>query len=667
MVTRSSLNPPVAPRRPTVLRLHGDERVDDWFWLRERDDPEVRAYLEAENAYTEAVTAHTRELQERLFAEFKHRVVETDSSVPARKDGHWYYRRTVEGLEYTLHCRRAGSEDGAEQVILDENELAAGHEYLRVGGLAISPDTRLLAYTVDTSGAERFTLRVRDLESGADLADEIPDVYYGLAWANDSRTLFYTRPNDAMRPWQLWRHSLGTDPAEDVCVVQEDDEQFFVGVGRSRTDRVLLVVFQSMVTTEIRVLDADTPDAEPNIVVPRRHGVEAQVEDAGDRLLVLTNDGAPDFRLVDEGGAEVVPEGDGVRLVDVDAFPGHLVLTERAGAVQRVRVDGAVIDQPEEVYAAGPGENLEFETDVFRFDYTSLVTPESTVDLDLGTGERRVRKRGPVRDYEPGEYATERLWAEAADGVRVPISIVYRRDRARGGPLLLYGYGSYEHPILPAFSPLRLSLLDRGFAWAIAHIRGGGELGRRWYEDGKLEQKRNTFTDFVACGEQLIADGWTTAEGLVGRGGSAGGLLIGAVANLRPDLFAALVAEVPFVDVVTTMLDDSLPLTAIEWEEWGDPHTREFYELMRAYSPYDNVEAKAYPPMLVTAGLNDPRVSYWEPAKWVAKLRATKTDSNVVLLRTELGAGHSGPSGRYEAWRKEAFVYAFILDVLGLG
>jgi oligopeptidase B len=659
-------DPPVASRRPTVLRLHGDERVDDWYWLRERENPEVRSYLEAENAYAEAATAHTRGLQERLFAEFKHRVVETDSTVPARKGGYWYYRRTVEGLEYTIHCRRAGGEDGPEQVILDENELAAGHEYLDVGSLAVSPDGRLLAYTVDTTGGERFTLRVRDLETGSDLADEVPDVYYGLAWATDSRTLFYTRPNDAMRPWQLWRHRLGSPPGEDELVVQEDDEQFFVGVGRTRSDRYLVIVFQSMVTTEVRVLDADEPGGEPRVVVPRRHAVEATVEDAGDRLLVLTSDGAPDFRLLDESGEEVIPERTGIRLADATALSGHLVLTERTEALERLRVDGRLLDQPEEVYTAVPGENLEFDTDVFRFQYTSLVTPESTVDLELETGERRERKRKPVRDYDHADYATERLWARAADGTQVPISIVSRRGRPRGGPLLLYGYGSYEHPILPAFSPVRLSLLDRGVAWAIAHVRGGGELGRSWYEQGKLEHKHNTFTDFIACAEHLIAEGWTSPQGLVARGGSAGGLLMGAVANLRPDLFAAIVAEVPFVDAVTTMLDESIPLTAIEWEEWGDPRTPELYAVMKAYSPYDNVAAKDYPPMLVTAGLNDPRVAYWEPAKWVAKLRATKTDTNRLLLKTQLGAGHAGPSGRYEAWHQEAFVYAFILDVLGL-
>ncbi len=660
-------DPPAAPRRPTVLRLHEDERVDDWFWLRERDNPDVRSYLEAENAYTDAATAHTRELQEQLFAEFKHRVVETDATVPARKGEFWYYRRTVEGLEYAIHCRRRGSEEGPEQVLLDENELAAGQEYLDVTNFAVSPDARLLAYAVDTTGGERFTLRVRDLEAGSELEDEIADVYYGLAWANDSRTLFYTRPDKAMRPWQVWRHELGRPAAEDSLVVQEDDDRFFVDVARTRSDRFVVIAFESIVTTEVRVIPADDPVAEPRVVVPRRDGIEARVEDAGDRLLVLTNEDAADFRLLDEQGAEIVPERPGIRLAGATALAGSLVLSERTDAIERLRVGDTVLDQPEDAYTAVPGENLEFATDVLRFQYTSLVTPQTTVDVELDSLARHDRKQVPVRDYDPSDYVSERLWATAEDGTRIPVSLVRRRDRAPGGPLLLYGYGSYEAPILPSFSPLRLSLLDRGFAWAIAHVRGGGELGRRWYEAGKLAHKRNTFTDFIACAELLVGDGWTSPAGLVARGRSAGGLLMGAIVNMRPDLFAAVVAEVPFVDTVTTMLDETIPLTAIEWDEWGDPRRREFYEVMKAYSPYDNVEAKSYPRMLVTAALNDPRVAYWEPAKWVAKLRATKTDSNLLLLKTQLGAGHAGPTARYDAWREEAFVYAFVLDAVGLG
>jgi oligopeptidase B len=674
-------SPPQAPRRPTVLRLHGDDRVDDWYWLRERDNPETIAYLEAENAYTDALTAHTAEVQERLYEEIRARIQETDASVPARKDDHWYYRRTVEGLQYTIHCRRTGAEDGPEQVVLDENQLAEGHDYFRLGVLTTSPDHSRLAYSTDVTGAERYTLRIRDLESGGDLADEIPNTYYGLAWSSDSRTLFYIRPDEAMRPFQVWRHVVGSDPAEDVCVYEESDERFYASVARTRSGAFVVLSLASMVTSEVRVLEAATPEGDFRVVEPRRQGIEYSLDHRGDRFVVVTNDGAPNFRLMEtpvdapgrQNWRELVPHREDVRLLSVDAFADHLALYEQADAVHRVSVadpetgEGEPLGQPEPVYTAWRGENYEYETDVLRFQYTSLVTPPSVVDFHLRTGERRVRKTEPVLGYRPEEYATERTWATAADGVRVPLSLVYRRDRAKArGPALLLGYGSYEASSDPQFSSARVSLLDRGFLVAIAHVRGGGELGRRWYEDGKLERKRNTFTDFVACAEHLVEEGWTSPAQLAARGGSAGGLLMGAAVNLRPDLFGAIVAEVPFVDVVTTILDETLPLTVLEWEEWGNPNDPRFYELMKAYSPYDNVEAKEYPPMLVTAGLHDSRVAYWEPAKWVAKLRATKTDSNPLLLRTRMETGHGGPSGRYERWREDAFVYAFLLDALGL-
>ena len=674
--------PPEAARRPTVLRHGGDERIDAWYWLRERENPEVIAYLEAENAYTESELQHTGELQKRLFEEIRSRVQETDATVPARKGDHWYLRRTVEGLSYPIHCRRAGGEDGPEQVILDENELAGGSEFFALGAFAVSPDGRVLAYSTDHTGSERFTVRVRDLESGADLPDEIPNTYYGLAWANDNRTLFYTRPDRAMRPWQLWRHGLGTAADDDLCLFTEVDERFYVSVRRTRSDAFVISVSESMVTSETRLLAADDPAGSFRVVEPRRDGIEYTVDDGGDRLLLLTNDAAPNFRLVerplDASGEghwrELIGHREEVRLEDIDAFATHVAVYERAEAVRRIRLlDGegaaSVIDQPEAVYAAAAEENLEFGSGAFRFRYSSLVTPPSVFELDLDSGERRLRKQEPaLGGYDPERYATERLWAKAPDGAQVPISLVYRRDRPRDGtaPALLYGYGSYEASIDPVFSSARLSLLDRGFAYAIAHVRGGGELGRRWYESGKFEHKPNTFSDFIACAEHLIAEGWVSPEQLVARGGSAGRLLMGAVANARPELFGAIVAHVPFVDCLTTILDESLPLTVLEWEEWGNPNDPRFYALLKSYSPYDNVEAKAYPPMLVTAGLNDPRVSYWEPAKWVAKLRATKTDSNRLLLRTKMGAGHMGPSGRYDAWREEAFVYAFILDTLSL-
>jgi oligopeptidase B len=679
--TAPTASPPQAPRRRTVLRVHGDERVDDWYWLRERDDPQVTAYLEAENDYTEAMTAPTTDLQERLYAEIRGRIQETDESAPVPHGGHWYFRRTVEGLQYAIHCRRTGDPHGPELVLLDENELAEGHDYFRLGALTVSPDHSKLAYSTDTTGAERYTLRFRDLESGRDLADEIANTYYGLAWSTDARTVFYTRPDEAMRPYQLWRHVLGTDSAGDVRVYEEPDERFFLSVHRTRSGAFVVVGLQSMITSEVHVLPADDPEGEFRVVEPRRQGVEYSLDHRGDRFYLVTNDEAPNFRLmeapVDSPGREhwrvLVAHREEVRLLGVAAFADHLALHEQAEALKRIRVvdpetaAGDAIEQPEPVYTAMPSDNREFETDELRFLYTSLVTPPTVVDYDVHSGVRTIRKQEPVIGYEPEHYRTERTWATAPDGERVPISLVFRGDRPqRPGPALVVGYGSYEASTDPVFSAARVSLLDRGFVVAIAHVRGGGELGRRWYEDGKLEHKPNTFTDFVACAEQLVAEGWTSPAQLSAQGGSAGGLLMGAVVNLRPDLFGAVVAQVPFVDVVTTMLDESLPLTVIEWEEWGNPNDPPLYEAMKAYSPYDNIEAKEYPPMLVTAGLNDSRVAYWEPAKWVAKLRATKTDSNPLLLRTHMGTGHGGPSGRYERWREDAFVFAFILAALGV-
>ncbi len=693
--------PPVAPRRPTVLRTHGDERVDDWFWLRDRDDPDVRAHLEAENAYTQAVMAHTDAVQQRVFDEIKSRIQETDTSAPVRKGPYEYFTRMIEGMQYGVHCRRPAGTPGlpdpfaepgsppGEEVLLDENTLAEGHDYFALGGFSVSPDHAQLAYSVDVTGGERYELRFRDLTSGDDHPDVVPDVYYGLAWANDDRTCFFVRPDAAMRPWQVWRHRLGAPAGDDALVYQEDDDRFYASVGRTRTGRYIIVAVGSKVTSESWFLDADDADASPRVVEPRRHGVEYDVDHHqssadGDRFFVLTNDdGAENFKLmvtpVDQPGRghwrDVVAHRADVRLEDFDAFVDHLVLSERAEGLERIVVrrladdDTHVIEMPDPVYSAGVGANPEFDIRTLRFEYTSLVAPVSSYDYDLQTRERTLVKRQPVPGYDPDRFESHRLWASAPDGVRVPISVVHTRGVAHDdtAPAVLYGYGSYEVSIDPTFSAARVSLLERGVVFAIAHIRGGGEMGRRWYEDGKLEHKPNTFTDFIACAEQLIAEGYASPARLAARGGSAGGLLMGAVVNLRPDLFRAIVAEVPFVDCLTTILDDTLPLTVTEWEEWGNPvEDPEIYKVMKSYSPYDNVETKDYPAMLVTGGLNDPRVQYWEPAKWVAKLRATKTDDQLLLLKMEMGAGHAGPSGRYHAWRDEAFVLAFLLDQLGV-
>jgi oligopeptidase B len=569
-----------------------------------------------------------------------------------------------------------------EQVLLDENALAEGHDYFALGAVQISPDHKRVAYSADTEGDEVYTLRVRDLATASDLADEIPGTYYGVEWSEDNGTLFYTVLDAALRPWRVYRHALGDDATNDVLVYQEDDQAFHVGLGKTRSRQWLVIASQSAVTSEVRVIPTADPTGEPRLVAARRQDVEYDVEHHGDRFFIVTNDGAENFKLVEapvdnpgpDQWRDVVPHRDDVRLLGVDAFAGHLVLHERAEGFTRLRVmrlsdgDVHIIEHPEPVHTVGPGMNPEFDSSTVRFHYTSLVTPDQSIDYDMQTRSRTVVKQQPVLGgYDPNLYDTERTWATALDGTRVPISLAWRKDRDPDGPGFLYGYGSYEYSIDPRFSSVRLSLLDRGFLYAIAHVRGGGELGRPWYEDGKLLHKRNTFTDFVACAKHLVDNGLTTSAGLVARGGSAGGLLMGAVANLRPDLFRAIVAEVPFVDALTTILDESLPLTVIEWEEWGNPvASAEVYEYMKSYAPYDNVEAKAYPALLVRGGLNDPRVGFWEPAKWTARLRATKTDDNTLLLKTDMGAGHGGPSGRYDAWKDEAFVLAFVLDAVGI-
>lgn len=692
-------SPPAAPRRPHALTAHGDTRIDDWYWLRsdDRDDPEVLALLEAENDFVNASLAHTQPLQEALFAEMKARIKETDLSVPFRKDGRWFYSRTEEGKQYPILCRTSiepladlpdGAEVPGEEVLLDMNVLAGDSDYFGMGAYDLSPDQRLLLYSTDHDGSERYTMRVRDLQRGVDLPEVIHDTTYGTAWAGDD-VFFYVRQDAAMRPHQVWRHEIGSDPADDELVYEDLDERFFVSVGLSLTERWVHISTSSKVTSEEHLIPVDDPRSAPRCVQPREQDVEYDVTHApnptdGDRFLVLTNaDGAVNFKLmsapVDQPDrarwTEVVPHRPDVKLEGITAFAAHLIRYERREGVRRIIVTPYAgggereLAMPEPVYDTGPATNAEFETTTLRFTYTSLVTPGTVFDEDLDTGARVLLKQTEVLGgHDPSGYETGRLWATAPDGVRVPISYVHRAGIEHDGtaPCLLYGYGSYEACMDPTFSTLRLSLLDRGFVFAIAHVRGGGELGRPWYEDGKELRKTNTFTDFVACAEHLVAERITAASRLVARGGSAGGMLMGAIANSRPDLFAAVVAEVPFVDCLTTILDDTLPLTVTEWEEWGNPvKDPAVYAYMKGYSPYDNVEVKDYPTILATAGLNDPRVSYWEPAKWVQKLRASTTSGRPIYLKTEMGAGHQGPSGRYDAWKDEAFVFAFILDALG--
>jgi oligopeptidase B len=709
--------PPTAAQRPHTLTAHGHERDDPWYWLRQRDEPAVRAYLEAENAYTEESLAGLGDLRSALFEEMKARILETDMSVPSRRGPWWYYGRTEEGKNYGIHCRRpatdpdqlppAGEPGTDEQILLDENVLAEGHDYFSVGTAVVSSDHSLLAYGTDTAGDERYELRFQSLSPSKETGpapEVVTDTGYGLAWSSDSTMVFYTRLDDAMRPYQLWRHELGTDPSRDTLVFEETDRRFSLGTGRTRDGAFVLVALHSTNTAEWLAIPADDPTSAPRVVMPRREGVEYAVDHLDPEgqpgwFVVLTNDGALDFRVVaapdtelgDPGGwREIVPHRPGVRVEDVDAFASVLVLSERAQAETSVRVlplDSGpdplggdllarswIVASPETPSSTWLGPNLEARVSSIRIGRTSMVTPSRVLQIALDSQGETLLKQEPVLgDFDPGRYTTYRLWAEAGDGVRVPISLVHRRDLTLPAPCVLYGYGAYEHSIDPAFSHHRLSLLDRGAVFAVAHVRGGGEMGRAWYENGRMEHKTNTFDDFIACAHHLVAEGIARPDAVAGRGASAGGLLIGAVANAAPELFAALVAQVPFVDCLTTMLDEDLPLTVGEWEEWGNPLADEAaYTRMLAYSPYDNVSGqnpdgspRTYPNLLVTAGLNDPRVSYWEPAKWVAKLRYL-SPSTRVLLRTELGAGHGGPSGRYDAWKEEALVLAFLLDALAL-
>ncbi|MFF0312696.1 S9 family peptidase [Streptosporangium sp. NPDC004379] len=679
----SSQMPPKAKKVPSERVHHGDTVVDEYAWLTVKDDPDTIAYLEAENAYTEQATAHLKPLQETIFQEIKGRTLETDLSVPGRKNGWWYYSRTEEGKQYGIQCRvaatgetppelKAGEPLPGEEVLLDGNELAGDSDFFAVGTSAVSPDGTMLAYAVNFTGDERFTLRVKNLVTGEILPDEIPGIFYGGAWSADGTAFFYTTVDESWRPYRVHRHTIGTSAEDDVLVHEETDERFWLGIGLSRSERYLMLAAESKITSEVRILEADDPTGEFRVVRPRETGVEYGVEHAGDRFLVLHNRNAENFELatapLDDPAAwtPLIEHRTDTRLLNVDAFQSHSVVHFRRDGLTGIRVlpgDGEPyeISFPEPIYEVGPAGNPEFVTERLRLGYTSMVTPASVYDYDLRTRELILLKRKPVLGgYDPDDYEQFREWATASDGTRVPISIVVRKGTERPAPTLLYGYGSYEVSIDPSFSIPRLSLLDRGFAFAIAHIRGGGEMGRRWYEDGKFQQKKNTFTDFVAAAEHLKAEGWSSS--IVARGGSAGGLLMGAVANLSPESFAGVVAQVPFVDALNTILDPSLPLTVIEWDEWGDPlHDAGVYEYMKSYTPYENVDDRVYPPIFAITSLNDTRVFYHEPAKWVAKLRDIAR-GGPFLLKTEMGAGHGGRSGRYDAWREEALVLSWILD-----
>ncbi len=715
----TAMAPPAAQRIPVERSQHGDTVVDEYSWLAAKDNPQTIEFLEAQNAFTETATAGQAELRSAVFAEIKARTQESDLSVPSRKGGWWYYTRTQEGSQYPVFCRRvvrpedAGpplTPDGApldgEEVLLDANELAGDRQFFALGAYDVSPDGRLLAYSTDYQGGERFTLRVKDLVTGTTAPDEIPDTSYGSAWSADGSVLFYLTVDAAWRPHRVWRHVIGTPAASDVIVFEEPDERYWVGVGLTRSERYLVISAASKLTSESWLLAADDPGGEFRVVAPRRQGVEYEVDhqvrpDGTDRLLILHNDGAQNFELAQapvtdpSAWTPVLAHRDDTRLLGVDCFADHLVLHFRRDGLTGLRVlgpddssgDGAGITAGdgvaagggaaageisfgEAVYRVSPGSNPEYAAASYRLSFTSLVTPESVYDCDMATGQLTLLRRRPAlpspdgRAYDPADYAQFREWATAPDGTRVPISLVCRQGTPRDGssPVLLYGYGSYELSIDPSFSVPRLSLLDRGFVFAIAHVRGGGEMGRRWYDDGKMLRKINTFNDFVACARHLVAAGWTVPRRIIARGGSAGGLLVGAAVNIAPEAFGGVVAQVPFVDALTSILDPSLPLTVTEWEEWGDPlHDPEVYRYMKSYTPYENIDAAAqYPPVLAVTSLNDTRVLYSEPAKWIARLQA-QASGGPFLLKTEMVAGHGGRSGRYDAWHEEAMVLAWIL------
>lgn len=678
-----------APRAKKIakeLKIHGDVRIDNYFWMNQREDPEVIAYLEAENEYNDKMTAHTKEFQKQLFEEMKSRIKEDDESVPYKLNGYWYITRFEKGYDYPVYSRKKTSLDAPEEVMFNVNEMAKGFDYYSLGGLNVTPDNKLVAFGTDTVSRRQYTIRIKNLETGEIYDEEIKNTTGGSTWANDNKTLYYAKKDpQTLRSYQVYKHILGTDPETDELVYEEDDETFTSFVYKSKSRNYIIIGSHSTLTTEYRILEADNPEGKFRIFQPRVRGIEYSISHYGDNFYIVTNkDEATNFKLmktpVDSTGMEnwvdVIPHRKEYLLEDIDIFKEYLVITERNNGLNKLRVmrwdnsEDYYIPFDNETYTAFTSINPDFDTHLLRFTYNSLTTPTSVVEFDMKTREKTILKEQEVLggDFDKENYVSERLWATAKDGTKIPVSLVYRKGIKKDGtnPLLQYAYGSYGSTIDPYFSSVRLSLLDRGFIYAIAHIRGGEYLGREWYEDGKLFTKMNTFTDFIDVSEFLLEQNYTSREHLYAMGGSAGGMLMGGVVNIAPQLYNGVIAAVPFVDVVTTMLDDSIPLTTGEYDEWGNPNTKEYYDYMLTYSPYDNVKAQDYPNMLVTTGLHDSQVQYWEPAKWVAKLREMKTDKNILLFHTNMDAGHGGASGRFEALKEVAEEYAFLLDLEGI-
>ena len=683
---KKEIVPPKAKKIAKNLEFHGDVRVDYYYWMNNRDDAEVIDYLNQENEYNQKMTEHTRDFQQRLFEEMKARIKEDDESVPYKLNGYWYLTRFETGKDYPIYSRKKGELEAPEELLFDVNEMAEGFEYYSLGGLNVSPDNKMVAFGVDTLSRRKYTIQIKDLQTGEIYPDKIENATGGSTWAADNKTLFYTKKDDqTLRSYRIYKHILGTDSAEDELVFEEEDETFNTYVYKSKSKEYIIIGSHSTLTTEYRILKADDPSGEFKVFQPRERGLEYSIAHYEDDFYVMTNkDKATNFRLMktpvekttQENWVDVIPHREDYLLEDIDIFKKYLVVSERHNGLNKIKVirwdtsEEYYIPFDNETYTAYTSINPSFDTDILRFTYNSMTTPTSVIDFNMETREKTVLKEQAVLDenFDKNNYLSERIWATAKDGTKIPVSLVYKKGTKldRNSPLLQYAYGSYGSTIDPYFSTVRLSLLDRGFIYAIAHIRGGEYLGRNWYEDGKLFNKMNTFTDYIDVSEYLIQEKYTSAEHLYAMGGSAGGLLMGAVINMAPQLYRGVIAAVPFVDVVTTMLDDSIPLTTGEYDEWGNPNNKDYYEYMMQYSPYDNVVAQDYPNMLVTTGLHDSQVQYWEPAKWVAKLRELKTDDNLLLFHTNMDAGHGGASGRFEALKEVAEEYAFLLDLEGI-
>jgi oligopeptidase B len=681
-----NIQPPVAKIVPKELEIHGDVRIDNYYWLNQREDQEVIDYLNAENKYYETMTAHTKEFQKQLFEEMKGRIKEDDSSVPYLYNGYWYISRFEKGGDYPVYTRKKESLEAAEEILFNCNDMAKGHAYFQLGGMNISPNNKFAAFGVDKVSRRIYTIQIKNLETGEILADKIENTTGGSVWANDNQTIFYTVKDPVtLRSSKIFKHKLGADVSEDVLVFEEKDETFSVFIYKEKSKKYIVIGSQSTMTSEFQFLNADTPDGEFTVFQKRTRGLEYSISHFGDSFYVLTNkDKAINFKLMKtpetatskESWVDIIAHREDVLLEDIEIFRDYLVVEERTNGLTKLRImpwsgEGEYyLPFDSETYTAYTSTNVDFDTEILRYGYQSLKTPSSIIDFNMKTKEKEVKKEQEVLGgkFDKDNYEEKRVWATARDGVKVPISMIYRKGIQLNGenPLLQYAYGSYGYSMDCTFSTTRLSLLDRGFIYAIAHIRGGEDLGRPWYDDGKLLKKINTFSDFIDCSNFLIESNYTSAKHLYAEGGSAGGLLMGAVINMNPELYNGVIAAVPFVDVVTTMLDDSIPLTTGEYDEWGNPNEKEYYDYMKSYSPYDNVTAQAYPNMLVTTGLHDSQVQYWEPAKWVAKLRVVKTDKKLLYLDTNMDTGHGGASGRFEALKEIAKEFAFLLDLEGI-